>query len=252
MNVQHFNQEQMDKLKERLQELKQTLERQLLDNQTFGLSESIRDRTGELSVNDNHPADQATETYERGKDLALAENAEHLLGQINLALESMNTGKYGQCIICDAVIPYERLKAIPYTPYCKQHAEQDVSERRPVEESLLHPAFERTNLDETEQAGFDGEDAWQTVASWGNSNTPTMADDGQMETYDDMFMDEDEDEGEGFVQPLESFIATDLYGGKVSVVRNRSYYQYMNDHEGDRRLEQTDGYEDDMNENELS
>lgn len=235
--MQHLTHAQLTKLKQQLLELKQNLQQQL-EQQTFGLSESMREMTGELSTNDNHPADQATEIYERGKDIALAENTEHLLEQVMLALESMNTGKYGRCSICDTPIPYERLEVIPYTPYCKQHAEQDVSDRCPIEEQFLQPPFGRTSLDGADQTGFDGEDAWQIVASWGNSNSPAMAEDRQIEDYDDVYLEEDE--GEGYVEPPESFIATDLYGNNVYVVRNRTYYQYMSNLEGDRELELLD------------
>ncbi|MNG41802.1 hypothetical protein D3C84_1312150 [compost metagenome] len=40
------------------------------------------------------------------------------------------------------------------------------------------------------------------------------------------------DENEGFVEPLESFIATDITGRVVSVVRNRQYHEYMSHGEG--------------------
>ena len=231
----HLNERQIHQLAEQLQHEKDTLERLDAENSEFGLSESLRDMTGELSTNDNHPGDMATEMYERGKDYALQEHRDHQLEQITLSLESMKTGTYGKCVICSSPIPYERLEALPYTPYCIEHADQDISYNRPIEEEFLQPPFGRTSLDGADQTGFDGEDAWQIVASWGNSNSPALAEDRQIEDYDDVYLEEDE--REGYVEPIESFLATDLYGDQVFVVRNSTYNRYMENNEGDRELE---------------
>jgi len=231
----HLKLSELEHLKQRLLEEKQALEQLIERNHEFGLADSLRDATGELSTNDNHPADGATEIYERGKDIALLENREHLLEQVLLALESMKNGTYGRCVICGQDIPYERLKAVPSTPYCLEHAEENVSQRRPAEEDFLHPPFGRTSLDDHDQAGFDGEDAWQIVSSWGNSDSPAMAEDHQVGDYDEVYTEEDE--REGYVEPIESFLASDLYGDKVTIVRNEEYYRYIRSKEGDRSLE---------------
>lgn len=233
--MKHLSEERVEHLKKKLQQEKEELEIWFEDNHTFGLNESLRDSIGELSVNDNHPGDHGTEVYERSKDIALQEKREHQLEQIHLALESMETGTYGSCAICGQAISYERLEAIPYTPYCKEHADQETSHRRPVEEEFLQPPFGRTSLDDAEQTGFDGEDAWQIVSSWGNSNSPALAEDRQIEDYDDVYLEADELEGS--VEPIESFLATDLYGEQVSVVRNKTYRRYLDNEEGDRELE---------------
>lgn len=233
--MKHLSLSQLEYLKQHLLEEKQELEQWIEANHEFGLAESMRDATGDLSTNDNHPADQASEIYERGKDIALLENREHHLEQVLLALESMADGTYGRCVICGQDIPYERLKAIPSTPYCLEHAEEDVSQRRPAEEEFLQPPFGRTSLDDHDQTGFDGEDAWQIVSSWGNSDSPALAEDHQIDDYDEVYTEEDE--REGYVEPIESFLATDLYGDHVSVVRNEEYYRYIRNNEGDRGLE---------------
>jgi len=231
----HLKRYELEDLKQRLLAQKQELERWFEQNDGLGLAESMRDATGELSTNDNHPADGATEIYERGKDIALQENREHLLEEVLLALESMENGTYGTCAICGRDIPYERLKAIPSTPYCLKHAEEHVSQRRPAEEAFLHPPFGRMSLDGNDQTGFDGEDAWQIVSSWGNSDSPALAEDHRIEDYEEGYTEEDE--REGYVEPIESFLASDLYGDKVSIVRNEEYYRYIRNNEGDRSLE---------------
>ena len=74
---------------------------------------------GELTDFDqNHPGDLGTITFEREKDLALNENVEDLLAQINDALGRMENGTYGLCIRCNRPIAEARLEALPYAAYC--------------------------------------------------------------------------------------------------------------------------------------
>src|SRR5690554_62287 len=60
-----LNQQQVMQLRKRLKEEKAELEKHFELNDHFGLSESQSDSTGELSTYDNHPADVASELYER-------------------------------------------------------------------------------------------------------------------------------------------------------------------------------------------
>ncbi|MDF2962315.1 MAG: molecular chaperone DnaK [Paenibacillus sp.] len=233
-----LNSQQLQGLKSVLQNEKQWLEEHLEANDRFGLNESLREQTDELSSYDNHPADLGTEMFERSKDIALNENRERHLSDVTEALQRMENGKYGLCDTCGAPIPFERLQAVPTTLYCKEHVpDPHSSERRPVEEKLLAPPFGRTSLDELpEQNQFDGEDAWQIVESWGTSNTPAMAENPNVSNnYNDMEIEADEHVG--YVESFESFLATDMYGQHVTVVRNQAYRDYMHSGEGERLLE---------------
>jgi YteA family regulatory protein len=233
-----------------LRELRQWLLRDLHDlkkriagNDHYQLNESMRDSLDELSVNDNHPGDLGTEMFERGKDRTLLERDAFRLERIESALERMETGEYGRCKECGAFISPERLNAMPTAEYCVEHEpRQDVSDRRPVEERFLQPPFGRTSMDENDQTAFDGEDAWQIVSSWGNSNSPAMAEDRQVTDYDSVHIEADENEG--FVEPIESFLATDITGRRVSVVRNREYRRYLSAGEGYALLEPEEYYDD--------
>lgn len=245
--MKHLTSAQKEKLRQQLHQEKSDLEKQLASNGNFGLNGSIRDNIGELSSYDNHPADIGSEVFERGKDLALGENAEHHLTDVYRALADMESGEYGICKACGQPIPFARLEAMPTAEFCVAHApNQHASKRRPAEEKLLHPPFGRTSLDERHDLSeFDGEDAWQIVESWGTSNTPAMAEDPQISDYNDMEIEADENDG--FVEAYESFLATDLYGQTVSVVRNKTYREYMDKQEGEPLLEPdrlTDEYED--------
>lgn len=72
---------------------------------------------------DNHPADQATELQLREQDMALIENAKHILQQINRALEKLNDGTYGLSDRSHQPIVKERLEAIPYAAFTAEEQE---------------------------------------------------------------------------------------------------------------------------------
>lgn len=66
----------------------------------------------------NHMADDATEAFEQAKDLALRQNLERLLDQVEDALERFEAGTYGLCERCGKEIDPARLKALPYATLC--------------------------------------------------------------------------------------------------------------------------------------
>lgn len=233
----HLTEKQRKRLRKQLMIRQSELEKQLLNNDHYGLNESMRDSTRELSFYDNHPADIGTELFERGKDVALNENTEHNLEEVREAIENLNNGTYGTCLVCNKDIPYARLEAIPWTAYCIKHSPaQYVSDDRPVEEEFLTPPFGRTSFDEQDdETEFDGEDAWQIVQGWGNSNSPAMAEDPEALNYNNLYIESDENVG--YVEAIESFLATDIYGQATFLVRNNEYRKYMADNEGDHGLE---------------
>ncbi|MFS1513454.1 TraR/DksA C4-type zinc finger protein [Chengkuizengella sp. SCS-71B] len=232
-----LNENQLNLLHQQLLQEKNNLQEQLKHNDHFGLSQPQKDSIGELSSYDNHPADLATETYERGKDIALNENVEYHLEDVVRALKNIENEQYGICITCGKNIPFERLQAVPTTQYCKEHSEgKHYSNDRPIEETFLNPPFGRTSLDEhDEQNQFDGEDAWQIVESWGTSDSPAMAEEREIHDFNHMYIESDENDG--YVEPIESFLATNLYGNHTSVIRNVEYQKYMANGEGDHELE---------------
>lgn len=149
-------------------ELAQFKKRSLNNSQGYSISE--------LSSYDNHPADLGSETFERGKDIALLENLKILLDKIHQAQENIRQGKYGICARCGKEISEQRLEAVPWTNECLecQKIEDEFDSRiRPLEEEVLETPFFRTYLDnDKSQNGFDGEDAFQAVQRYGTSETP--------------------------------------------------------------------------------
>lgn len=72
----------------------------------------------ELSGAEDHPADLASETYEREKDVAMGESLESALSRVRAALDKLQTGTYGICDACGEEIPLERLRMLPFATLC--------------------------------------------------------------------------------------------------------------------------------------
>jgi DnaK suppressor protein len=70
------------------------------------------------AAGDQHLAEHATEMVDREVDWSLEENAEHILAEIDAALERIDDGTYGRCGVCGEPIPEERLAAVPYATLC--------------------------------------------------------------------------------------------------------------------------------------
>lgn len=159
-----------DYFRERLRRDQEELKRRIAGIEDDGLALPMRDAIGELSLYDNHPADVASELFERSKDLSLKEDAALKLRAIEDALAKMAAGRYGFCDACGAPIPLERLEAVPYTTMCASCKEKQESQgglrRRPVEEEFLKHPWARPG---DESVIYDREDAWQDVAQHGLS-----------------------------------------------------------------------------------
>lgn len=204
---------------------KRALEERLGKNDHFGMARShAHDSTGELASYDNHPADEATELYEREKDLALNEHAERELKEIERALAAMKNGTYGRCEICGQPIPYERLEALPTTTFCKKHSpDQFVSQQRPLEEGVLMPPFGKFDFDDRDAEVYDAEDAWQEVARYGTSDTPSDLWQ-HVDHYNEAYAEAEEHIG--YVEEFENFAAVDLYGHPMVIYPTQEHEQF--------------------------
>lgn len=67
---------------------------------------------------DNHLADAATATLDRGIDSTLEENSVHVLAAIDQALRRIDEGSFGTCERCGKPIAEARLEAMPYATKC--------------------------------------------------------------------------------------------------------------------------------------
>ncbi|MCE5315352.1 MAG: TraR/DksA C4-type zinc finger protein [Armatimonadota bacterium] len=113
-----------------LQKYKKLLlnERDRIELEHRVLSASAAEEGYELADYDNHPADAASDTYERTKDLAIDENYREILDRISDALKKIDNESYGQCDRCGKAIHPNRLRAIPYATLCIEC--QETLERR--------------------------------------------------------------------------------------------------------------------------
>ncbi|MFF5994933.1 TraR/DksA C4-type zinc finger protein [Lysinibacillus sp. KU-BSD001] len=154
---------------------------------------SLRDSVDELSTIDNHPADLATELYEREKDMALKAHNNDELAKVNAALQAMEDGTYGVCAKCQKDIPYDRLSAVPYTLFCIEHAEaRSVPTDRPVEEQVILPPVDNSFAGRDDKDDIhDYEDSFQEVAHYGTSETPSDFE-GDFDDYNDLYDDPEE------------------------------------------------------------
>lgn len=231
-----MNEQQKEHLRKRLEQEQADLEVRLHEHEHYGLENSMNESVGELSGYDNHPADLGSELFERGKDLALNDMDEHHAQDVLDALLRLESGEYGECVVCHKEIPYERLEAVPWTKYCVEHQPQQHSSiRRPVEEKVLD-SLGHTYFDQTEYNAYDGEDTWQAVEQYGTSNPPDYFREG--DDYNHLYVDHDEQRG--YVDLVEAVAITDMYGhvtGFAEITHNEAY----------RKIEQEEyGYDDDI------
>jgi DnaK suppressor protein len=78
---------------------------------------NLTDASGENNYRD-HMADQGTATFGKELDMSLEGNARDLYDQVTAALARIEAGTYGTCVRCGAVIPFERLEAMPAAELC--------------------------------------------------------------------------------------------------------------------------------------
>jgi RNA polymerase-binding transcription factor DksA len=66
----------------------------------------------------NHLGDDGSAVEEQERISTVSADLDHLLDQINGALERMDKGTYGICQRCGKPINEERLEAFPYVAFC--------------------------------------------------------------------------------------------------------------------------------------
>jgi RNA polymerase-binding protein DksA len=115
---------ELDHFRRRLLALKRRIGGSLSELEEEALRPVGGESAGNLSDVPVHPADLGTENFEEELDLALMENQEQLLVDINDALARIENGTYGRCENCHRKISRERLEAVPYARYCLRCAKR--------------------------------------------------------------------------------------------------------------------------------
>jgi RNA polymerase-binding transcription factor DksA len=67
------------------------------------------------------PVDQSVVDELRDEHLVLAQTDSEVLAQIRAALERMENGTYGRCVVDGEAIAPARLEAVRWAPYCARH-----------------------------------------------------------------------------------------------------------------------------------
>ncbi len=103
----------------------------LLKKQSGDEAEEASNRN-DSDVSSGYPSDAssdadeiAAELADRDRDEAGDEAATTMLHQIDAALERIENGTYGVCVVTGKPIPEERLEAIPWTDVTIEGAEQE-------------------------------------------------------------------------------------------------------------------------------
>lgn len=105
-----------------LQQTRETLETQgrILRRRLGKIDHHLRQLDGSLSADWQ---EQATELENDEVLNHLRDAGFEELQQIDAALQRMADNTYGYCVSCDGEIGFNRLKAVPYTPFCLSCAE---------------------------------------------------------------------------------------------------------------------------------
>ncbi len=156
--------EQLKSLKAQLEQMKETLIQKQQNTRIVEPGEEV------LS---NHPAENASDLTEQTMELTLEGERDHELRLVQAALNRIERGTYGKCIVGGEPIPFERLEALPTADTCVAHAEQltEQQKNRPVEEEVI-----RMNVDKPMkgvQGREGGEDSLDELLEEGSSDSPS-------------------------------------------------------------------------------
>jgi DnaK suppressor protein len=110
--------EQLDRFKKIIMDKRASLLQELDHLKSSGLNTSMKDTSGDHSSYAFHMADQGTDTMEREQQFFFASREGNLLYHLNMALERIERGEYGQCVGCAKEISAERLEAVPHARKC--------------------------------------------------------------------------------------------------------------------------------------
>lgn len=81
--------------------------------------------SGDLSNLKSHPADSGSQENEAETDLRIADRATHRINLIDAALVRLREqpDDFGHCDVCGDAIEPNRLRLVPWTVRCADHAE---------------------------------------------------------------------------------------------------------------------------------
>ncbi len=82
------------------------------------MASTLKEASGENSAYSFHMADVGTDNMEREKAFFFATREGKFLNHIEVALQRIESGDFGNCSDCEKPIPQERLVAVPTATRC--------------------------------------------------------------------------------------------------------------------------------------
>ncbi len=114
----HFSPTALQSIRDNLVTERSELEEQLKEIEESVFQSPQSEVSGEVGYDTDDYADAGSATFEREKDLSIANNVQDLLVKVNRALEKIDEGTYGVCESCGNPIDSARLKALPSVVLC--------------------------------------------------------------------------------------------------------------------------------------
>ncbi len=102
-----------DAARDRLQSDQDRVQGLIKNLRAEGLDAEEADNSADLSHVPQHQGDQGSDLFEREKDIAILEQLEHELAEIEAALQRLDAGTYGIDEVTGEPIAPERLEALP-------------------------------------------------------------------------------------------------------------------------------------------
>lgn len=112
----HFDKKTLTAIRAQLEQHRDELAVELAElEEAAYVSQS--EMSGEVSYDEDY-ADAGSFTFEREKDLSIANNVQDLIDKIERAIGKIDEGTYGICEVCGQPIESARLKALPHALLC--------------------------------------------------------------------------------------------------------------------------------------
>jgi DnaK suppressor protein len=112
-----LSKKQLDYFRAKLLAEKNRVLEEMNELQQGNLKQSITEASGENSRYSYHLGDVASLSYGREFSMGLAERQQKYLEQIDEALQRIDDGKYGICLVTGEPIAIERLEEVPVAKY---------------------------------------------------------------------------------------------------------------------------------------
>ncbi len=77
------------------------------------------------SIYSLHMADAGTDSHEQEKNFLLMNRSSDYFKNLEIALERIETGEFGVCVICGELIPEERMLEVPNATKCVDCKEKE-------------------------------------------------------------------------------------------------------------------------------